>query len=170
MRTSQGYTLMEMMVVVVIMTVVLAIAVPRFQNMQADNKIASAANALAADLKRIRSEALMQRRNLDLIALGTDSTDPWGSGGWKIENKARSETIMRNQAIPPSLTIVSNPVVTDIVFVAASGMVTKTDGTAASIEFKVCDGKVSGEIGRSVLISQFGRVVVKKHSSSSDCT
>ena len=84
MRSNQGYTLLEMTIVVLITSVLAATAVPKFQKLFAENAISSSANALAADFKHARSEALLRRTNIHFVQLVADSANPWG-GGWKIE-------------------------------------------------------------------------------------
>jgi len=57
-RNSSGFTLIEMMVVIGIIGVIIAIAVPNFAAMQANARIRASAYEIAQDLKQIRERAL----------------------------------------------------------------------------------------------------------------
>lgn len=168
MRRSQGYTLMEMMVVVLIMSIIITIAVPSFKQLQADNRMAAAANLLAADIKRARGEALVARANLNLVPVSGGDGDPWG-GGWSIENLALANVVYKNLAVPPSVVIVGTPAATSLLFAGVNGMVGQPDGTVASFSFLVCDDAVDAEKGFTVSVSNFGRVAVRKNSVSGQC-
>ena len=169
MRSNQGYTLLEMTIVVLITSVLAATAVPKFQKLFAENAITSSANALAADIKHARSEALLRRTNIHFVQLVADTANPWG-GGWKIEDQALNTVIFENRSLPESIRIVSVPLLGDVTLLGIPGLVADTGGAVVDLEFKVCDTKVTGEIGRSVFISRFGRVAVRRHASSADCT
>lgn len=169
MRSNQGYTLMEMTIVVLIMSILAVTAVPKFQQLYAENAIATSANVLAADFKHARSEALVRRTSLHFVQLTADTVNPWG-GGWKIEDQALNVVIFENRSLPKSVRIVSVPVLGDVMLLGVAGLVARADGTVTDLEFKVCDTKVTGEVGRSVFVSRFGRVAVRRHTSSADCT
>ncbi|MEO0184581.1 MAG: prepilin-type N-terminal cleavage/methylation domain-containing protein [candidate division WOR-3 bacterium] len=55
---KKGFTLIEMMVVIVIIGVVIALAVPNFAGMQARARIKAGAYEVAQDLRQIRERAL----------------------------------------------------------------------------------------------------------------
>jgi len=57
-RNSSGFTLIEMMVVIGIIGVIIAIAVPNFAAMQAKARIRAGAYEIAQDLRQIRERAL----------------------------------------------------------------------------------------------------------------
>ncbi|MBK6757079.1 MAG: prepilin-type N-terminal cleavage/methylation domain-containing protein [Moraxellaceae bacterium] len=70
MRNQQGFTLIELMVTIAVAAVVMAIAVPSMQLMQANARMASAANDLASDLKKTRSDAISYRTNYTFVPNG----------------------------------------------------------------------------------------------------
>ncbi|MEO0164956.1 MAG: prepilin-type N-terminal cleavage/methylation domain-containing protein [candidate division WOR-3 bacterium] len=57
-RVSRGMTLVELMVVIGIIGVIIALAVPNFAGMQRQARIKAAAQMIAQDLKQIRERAL----------------------------------------------------------------------------------------------------------------
>lgn len=67
-RTSQaGFTLLELLVVLAIVAFVSAIAMPSFQRMAPRVEARAVAQTLAADLRRLRSEALLRGQETRLI-------------------------------------------------------------------------------------------------------
>lgn len=77
---ARGFTLVEMMVVVVIMAILVAIGVPSFQQMIASQKVKTAASRLQSALVLTRSEALKRNTN---ITLAPATAGQWAAG-WKI--------------------------------------------------------------------------------------
>lgn len=170
MRNHKGFTLIESLVVITIIAILLVVAVPNFALLQANNRIIGTANDLASALKQGRSEALYQRRNLQLSAVNSSaSTNVWGSKGWRVTNPVLSQTFAEQLNIPTTITVNSTPAVNAIVFLAATGMITKTDATLLDIVFTVCDSSTKKEKGMDVSMSRFGRIVVVRHTTAATC-
>lgn len=73
MLPQGGFTLLELLVVIIIIAVVSAIAFPNFQIMTTNNRLASGANEVLAGLQSARMEAL--RRNTRVVVCpSTDGT------------------------------------------------------------------------------------------------
>ena len=78
MRNHQGFTLIELMVTISVAAIIMALAVPSMKLMQANARMASAANDLASDLKKTRSDAISYRTNYTFVPNGGTN---W-SNGW----------------------------------------------------------------------------------------
>lgn len=71
MKTTNGFSLIELMVAVAIAAILLGIAVPSFNNMLADNRLATQTNDVIGAVLFARSEAI--RRNQTITFCRTDS-------------------------------------------------------------------------------------------------
>lgn len=67
MNKYRGFTLLEVMVVLVIMALILVIVPPFLPNVMASTHVKSAARELAASLKYARSEAIGHQQEMTLI-------------------------------------------------------------------------------------------------------
>lgn len=89
--TSNGFTIIELAVVVAVLGVLVTIAVPSFQAMIINSQVRNAAESIANGLQKARGEAVARNRNVQFI-LGTDSS--WRVqlvDGTEIESRAASE-------------------------------------------------------------------------------
>lgn len=66
----RGFTLVEMMVVIVIAAIVMAIAIPSFVRMTAGSAVRSGTRLVAAQIRLTRQHAISQRRTIALIMPG----------------------------------------------------------------------------------------------------
>lgn len=161
---------MELMITVSIAAIIMATAVPSMQIMNANARMSSVANDLAADLKKARNMAVVARRNHTFAAVDSSvSSNIWGNKGWQVTQLVAgvTEVVFANRTVPQG--VVVHNASTSIVFSAATGMVQTPAGAAVSATFRVCDAKSSKETGFDVLINNFGRVLVQKHTSPTVC-
>jgi type IV fimbrial biogenesis protein FimT len=81
-RNTDGFTLVEMMMALVVLAVLLAVAAPGFSELIKNNRMLSEVYALRAALNGARSEALAQRNFVTLCRSddGADCGGDWNDG------------------------------------------------------------------------------------------
>lgn len=133
-RSAQhGFTLIELMIVVALLAIISAFALPAFQSFIASNRLTSEANELLAGLNLARSEAVRTQRHVVLCrtngVVEVDPSDPncpmkiegcveTSAGSWQgwavfVDSDsngvyARSECVVRTHVPSGSLNVVSN--------------------------------------------------------------
>ena len=110
MRTSSGFTIMELMFVLAIGAIVASIAVPSFSSWRSRTKLNSAARVLRGDLEMAKSRAMRENNFVALkfvdansyqvfIDDGAGDGDP---GDWILH---ADEQLILNRKLPPGTTI-----------------------------------------------------------------
>lgn len=70
MESSRGFTLVEAMVVIALIAIISAIAVPSYQAMVENNRQTSARNSLVGAFQLARSEAVLRRKQVTVTTSG----------------------------------------------------------------------------------------------------
>lgn len=88
MKTSAGFTIVELMITIVVLGIALAFAVPNMQDLIMNNRLTSQLNLLSSNLALARNEAVKQNAIVITCASsdGEDCADAgtaW-EGGWMI--------------------------------------------------------------------------------------
>lgn len=112
MQLRNGFSLIELMVVISIIAIIAGIGAPSFRNLTLDNRLSSTANNLLGSLRIARSEAATQRTGITVCAANTDKTacaDPdstdWTAGAMLMRG---NEVIRVIPAAASGLTIASS--------------------------------------------------------------
>lgn len=134
MQSSRGFTLIELMVVLAIIAIAAAVAVPSYNNSVEAGRKTSAVNNLVGALQFARSEAITRRSDdVKVCASGggnTCSGTNWSAGGVVVDGS----TLLRS--IPPS------PDVT----ITGSTITFNSDGTTTASAINVGDRVISVNI------------------------
>lgn len=170
-----GLSLPELMVVLVIMGILMAIAMPDFLTIIRNGRLATEANDLMTDLAFARAEATRRGQRVTLCvssngtSCGTGSS--WGGGRLAFADAGTAGTVETGDEVLRYHQATSSHSIT----VTASGFGTlnfiqyKPSGamsTTTSGQFKICDGR-AGNFGRIIAISTTGRVAL--YSTTSAC-
>jgi type IV fimbrial biogenesis protein FimT len=88
---SSGFTLIELMVVIMVLAVLMSIALPNFQAMIKSARIRTAAEAVTNGLQKARGEAIARNTNVEFVLAADTSWTVQLAGGATIESRPASE-------------------------------------------------------------------------------
>ncbi len=152
---NKGFTLIESLVVIVILSIVAMVAVPSIQMAQANSRVRSAASDLSAAIASARSEAAGRQRSISLTAEGAG----WNEG-WVMAFTvaiAGVPDLAAHRGMPDSVEVTADPAL-DVLLFLPSGLVLDEDEDAIdTVTFLVCDDSVEGERGQTVTLTRLGR-------------
>lgn len=177
-----GYTLVELLVVIIIISVVSAIAFPNFQGMINANRLTGAANELVASLQIARAEAV--RRNARVVICPSANGTSCGGADWARnisfvdENRdgvADNALVLRDTVIDAPTQVLGSAAVT-----AVNRIVFRSDGRAradVTSDAAVLTGKISVCVAttrpaaniRDVQIGSGSRISVQARSGAGAC-
>ncbi|MBL4682771.1 MAG: GspH/FimT family pseudopilin [Pseudomonadales bacterium] len=155
-----GFTLIELMVGLIIISIGMSIAVPSFQGMIARNRIATQVNEMLLAVNLARSEASTTGGNVSIQALSSSTADEF-SGGWCVipgrpgdagySADCSAGVIRTFGALAGTVTfnLVNDGGLSSITFTPLGGTI---DSLSRSIDLCVPD-----QIGRRVFITPIGR-------------
>lgn len=174
-RSSQrGVTLMEVMIVLGIVALLLALAVPGLREFVARNRLDSAAQDLMASLQFARSEATRRGAQITLRLNGTAGSKDWGSGWSMFVDTDRDgvldtgeEVIRQGMALTAPLSLIGSSGFDTFIAFDRDGRLTSGGGGYLVL----CEGGSLTDGGqsraRAVLVNGAGRVRMAARNSSS---
>lgn len=150
----RGFTLIELIITITVMAVLLAIAVPAFNESTLGSKLSSIANSFVASAQLARSEAIKRNVTVTLSA----ASGGW-QNGWVVQE---GTTVLFSQAkLPNGFLLSESGGATSIAF-----QPTGAGATAATLTLCRATPTV-GSQKRTIEISLTGRPSVKKEPTSS---
>lgn len=158
MRTSYftGFTLIELIVTIAVGAILLASAVPSFQDFIRSNRLTTQANVFVGAIQLARSEAVKRNASVMVQAQTVGGATNW-TNGWVVCVDANPTdgtcdaggNLRVESALAGSNTLVSTPAATTSITYDRFG------GVAAALSFNLCHG--SGIPGRQISIALTGR-------------
>jgi len=154
-RNWQGFSLIELMVVIAVLSVVLGLAVPNLQQMVVDNRIKAAANTLHTALHMARNEAIARNTTVTLCpsAVNPKRRVLQCSGGNDYANgiliRTDSETLQTEEGISNGISITGQ---TEYVF--------RSGGTSREGNITVTHAR--SNIERTICVGSFGQIRVSE--------
>ena len=180
----QGFSLIELMIVLAVLAITLGLAAPSFQSAISTNRIASAANEVTAAIQLARAEAIRSNRRVVLCRSDDLSACTAGSGAWKgwivfidadgSGQRDNGEEIVRNGAIDsPMFAYASSNIVAldNRIAFRSDGRARGSDGLAAlNGTLELCMASTyPADNARDLNIAFGGRTTVLKKNTNGVC-
>lgn len=181
-RRQKGFSLIELMVTVALVSILMAVATPSFLTYQRNSELTSLTNSLSASLNAARGEAM--KRGMYAMVTPIDGTN-WGSGWFVFVDTDRTKAynsgtdILIATSDVPSMSISINPNGTAsesppyIMYDASGYTKTKAGGFGAltfSISRNDVDASQANAQTRRLVIASTGRLRVCKPATDSNCS
>ncbi len=159
-RANLGYTLIELLIVLVIAAILLTLALPSFTDMIRNNRVSSTTNSFTHLVNFARVEAITKGRE---VHVGATDASNWANGmvvwiddGDDIYDESNDEVLRVTGSLNHDQSFVEGNSLTQFTF-SPSGI------TNISAQFLVCDGR-TGETGRSITVIRGGSVWAKEQT------
>lgn len=180
----RGFTLIELMVVVAVMAIVLALAIPSFQSIINANRLASGANEMIAALQTARMEAIRRNQRAEVCfsananAGAGASCATSGINGWitflDVDKSGvfdAGDTLLRTSTINTPVVLLASPAVASKVIFRSDGMARDSSGALLKGTIDMCIATASPpENVRHVNIRFGSTISVQPDNKSGTCT
>lgn len=172
MKSTNGFTLLELMVILAIVSITVSLGVPSFRSVILDSRMVADANQFVSAVNLARSSAVRFQRAA-VICTSTDyaTATPSCSGGtdWTAGWIVWVDKDRDNVADAAEVIAVQEPLNEQTLFTAtAAGRFTYDSrgfGLGAGDTLTLCDNR-TGETGRAVNVNAVGRTNVSKFDCS----
>ena len=163
MKTSQGFTLVELLVTLLVATLLLTLGVPAMRDFVLDGRIVAVANDYVTSINLARATAIKQQRNAQICVSTTWNNSPptctggtnW-TNGWVVWVDQDADTVLdANEVLRVSETQTGGTSLN-----GAASTLFQYDPTGfvnAGDTVDICDGR-AGETGRRITVAATGRV------------
>ena len=147
-----GFTLVELMIVLVIVAVLLVLALPSFSTLTQRTKLKSYANEVVASVYLARSEAI-KRNAVMTLCTSTDGTSCTGGDAWEqgwIVMDPNDTVIKRQQTLPSGIILFDLSSIDTMSFRSSGVASTRANlkicqqGASAGVEEKIVRVSITG--------------------------
>ncbi len=114
MRTEQGFTLIELLITLVVLSILVALAVPNFRGLMDRNATTAIANDILSSILLARSESI--KREQPVIFSSNDGFATWQVAADTDNNGSGDETLLEHSLGVNGITVAANNNVTTITF------------------------------------------------------
>lgn len=162
-KLSMGFTLIETLVSLIIISIIVTISVPNFSHLWSRSQIDTVVNEFSNALYLARSEAIKQATRVTLCASSDGSSCAETENSWHhgwlvfVGSDADTQIDLEDSAIRiyqtnhSQLTLIGNRYLTKKIIFLATGRITVLGGT-----IQVCS-KDSGQKGKNIVLIATGR-------------
>lgn len=170
MKAATGFTIIELMIVVAIGGILMALALPSYDNMVRNNCRTTATNSLVTGLQFARSEAVKRRTRVNVTAADASIAGNEWIYGWDVWTDKNGDGDMDLDADPDVNELLREMPLTceqpaaganRMTIAEAGGATTFTYVATGFIDtpgtFTVCNDNQTAERGRQITISNTGR-------------
>jgi type IV fimbrial biogenesis protein FimT len=167
MKTSKGFTLVELLVTLLVATLLLTLGVPAMRDFVLDGRVVAVTNDFVTSINVARATAIKQQRNAEICVSTTWNNSPptctggtnW-TDGWVVWVDQNADTVLdANEVLRVSETQTGG---TTLVGAASTLFQYGPTGFVnAGDTVDICDGR-AGETGRRVTVAATGRVNMRR--------
>ncbi len=175
MNKQNGFTVIELMVTVVIVSILLTMGVPSFINTIEQNKLATEINSLISTLQYARSESVKTGKRIT-VCRSDDGVDCGATGyedGWIVfeddvtadgDLDAGEQLLKVHQALDTNFTLRGNDRFTNFISYLPTGGIANVDPNANQDHFVLCKNNNTSK-ARALFVTSSGRARVSKDNN-----
>jgi type IV fimbrial biogenesis protein FimT len=165
---AAGFSIFELMIVVLLISILLALATPSFREFTRSNQVTSTNNDLVTALNLARSEALRRSTGVTVCSStngkSCGSAADWGSGWIVFEDAAGTGVIASDDKVVQKWSAANNGV--KVVTVSTSIQYQPTGTAASSVTIDVSPDSCKGPRKRHIQVSAAGSISTQLQTCS----